>query len=64
MIDVGELIDILEKIQSEYGSDAPVCIQLYDYNTKKLICGDHLLGVHIRKDGTTVLSNRKREEHA
>lgn len=61
MIDVGELIDILEKIQSEYGSDAPVYIQLYDHNTKKLIYGDHLLGVHIRKGGITFLSNRKGE---
>lgn len=59
MIDVGELIVILEKIQSEYGSDAPVCIQLYDHNTKKLIYGDHLLGVHIRKNGITVLTNIK-----
>ncbi len=59
MIDVGELIDTLEKIQSEYGSDAPVCIQLYDPNTKKLIYGDHLLGVHIRKNGITVLTNIK-----
>ena len=61
MIDVGELIDILEKIQSEYGSDAPICIQLYDHNPKKLIYGDHLLGVHIRENGVTVLSNRKGE---
>ena len=61
MIDVGELIDTLEKIQSEYGSDAPVCIQLYDPNTKKVIYGDHLLGVHIRKNGITVLSNLKGE---
>lgn len=61
MIDVGELIDTLEKIQSEYGSDAPVCIQLYDPNTKKLIYGDHLLGVRIRKNGITVLSNLKGE---
>lgn len=51
MIDVGELIVILKKIQSEHGADAPVCIQLYDHNTKKLIYGDHLLGVHIRKTG-------------
>lgn len=61
MIDVGELIDTLEKIQSEYGSDASVCIQLYDHNTKKLIYGDYLLGVHTRKNGITVLSNRKGE---
>lgn len=59
MIDVGELISILEKIQSEYGADAPVCIQLYDHHTKKLIYGDHLLGVHLRKNGITVLTNIK-----
>lgn len=61
MIDVGELISILEKIQSEYGSDAPVCIQLYDPQTKKLVYGDNLLGVHLRKNGVTVLTNLKGE---
>lgn len=61
MIDIGELISILEKIQSEYGSDAQVCIQLYDPNTKKLIYGAYLLGAHLRKNGVTVLTNLKGE---
>lgn len=61
MIDVDELISILEKIQSEYGSDAPVCIQLYDHQTKKLVHGDYLLGVHLRKNGVTILTNLKGE---
>ena len=56
MINVGELKDICEKIEEEYGSDANVILQIYSRDGE-LIRVDYATGVAYDQAGNLFLAN-------
>lgn len=57
MINVGELKDICEKIEEEYGSDANVILQMYSRDGE-LIRVDYATGATCDHAGNLFLANR------
>lgn len=58
MISIGELIEQLQLIGNEYGTDCLVCLQLYNNVENKLIGGDYCFGIRHNQAGTIFLDNR------
>lgn len=56
MITVSELKEACEKIEREWGSDSPVCIQLFN-DGGDLLLGDYCRGIIPGVRGTLYLNN-------
>lgn len=56
MITVSKLKDACEKIEREFGSDCPVCIQIYKNDCGKIF-GDYCMGVYRNAAGALFLTN-------
>ena len=54
----GNLLDMCKFINSEYGSDSKIVLQLYNDNGD-LINGDYCIKFGYLEDGTLVLTNKK-----
>lgn len=54
---VGEIKEICEQIEKEYGSDCPVVLQIYD-DKQHLKEGEYCNGYSIQGNGTLFLFNR------
>lgn len=57
MINIGELKDICERVEREYGSDTNVILQIYS-REGKLIRADYVAGVAYDQAGNLFLTNK------
>lgn len=58
MINIGELKDICEQVEREYGSDANVVLQIYSWEGE-LIRADYVAGVVYDQAGNLFLANKE-----
>lgn len=57
MINIGELKDICERVEREYGSDTNVILQIYSQEGE-LIRADYVAGVAYDRAGNLFLTNK------